>query len=637
MAITNSATGKTESGSGLPAPADASASTWTRRARLGGLGLGALCALGYVWLPANLDPAAMVAGRIRQFADANAITPDGGTLLQIILAVFRIVLKGLGPTYIRIVFWLLPALGLITWGWTGLVGAARVERLLAGARRHATLLAVGAALGAGLATHVISDRVLEGHPITLGDEFCYTFHAKLFASGRFHADPPPAAEPFRNRAFVTGERWYGIGFGGHPLALSVGVWLGSIRLVPTLCAGVSVLLTYLLVRELFDRAIGLLAAVMLALSPLFLFYHATLLPESTHLVLLLGFLWFLAKAVKGDNPWFMAGAAACIGLAVFTRPQTSFVFALPIGLWMVLRRDVTRRLKIRSALILSIGAALGVVGLLTYAHLVSGDPFGRHVSPGYHTDAVGGAAALGIADSVTFIIRCLTLAATFVKLNFVLLGWPLSLATLYLWWRWREKQRWDYLLFAAAALVFGFYWLYPVIHEQYIVEAGWILVVLGAAGLAAAYRRTNRIRPDAPDRHGLVCFVLAAYLLGAVSVWPLRVDYFTARSDHERAVWKPIRDADLHQAIVFLDGLSWERGNCVGANSPDLDDDVLLAKVESTDRIPAIARYFPERKPFRLYRDAENGRLKLEPYAPETIADRIGPDRRVGLVTKVNP
>jgi len=595
-----------------------------RRDRLCALIIGALCIPGYLLLPGGLDPAAGAAGALARFVEELPFTSWDGTILSFLATFFRNALAGFSTTYIRILIWMLPALALMTWGLAGLVSSGVIDAVLAAAARRAFILAGGAAVFAAVFTHLISARVLEHHPITQGDEFSYRFHARLFASGRLYAEPPPAGESFRNRAFVCGSRWHGIGFGGHPLALSVGELLGSIYLIPALFAGLSVLLTFLFVQEVFDRGSGLLAAALLALSPLFIFYHATLLPESTNLVLLLAFLLLLARAGKRGRALLACGAAVCLALAVFTRPQTTCVFSVPVGLWLLCRRNLSLRARIRPAAILLAGAGAGVIGLFAYAHLVSGRPFGQHLSPGYHHDEVGGAWALGIEDLCEFVGSSLHTVVTLVKMNFLLLGWPVSLAALYLWLRKPAKGPWDYLLFSCVAVIFWFYWMYPAQHEQYFVEAGQLMVVLGATGLVSAHRRAKAGPRAGRQDRAVACFVLMSYVLGAASVWPFRVAYFTERSAPERAVWQPIRAARLHNAIVFLEDLPNEFINCVGANSPDLDDDVLLAKVRNRSEIPSIARHFPDRAGYRMFRESADGPLQLARYPDHGSAAESG-------------
>jgi hypothetical protein len=513
---------------------------------------------------------------------------------------------------------------MLTWGLAGLLPARRVSAWLNTALSRRYLIVAAAAVFAALAAYLITAHVYEYSSITIGDECSYRFHARLFATGRFYAEPPPVGEPFRNRAFVcTDHRWYGIGFGGHPLALSVGYLLGCVYLVPWALAGVSVVLTFLLVRELYDPPTAVLAAVMTALSPLYLFHHASLLPETTNLALVLGFLILLTRAVKRGGAGWWIGAAIVLAAAVFVRPQTTVIICVPIGVWLLVRRKCRLRSRIRDAAITGLGGVAGVLALFTYSHLVSGEPFGAHLSPGYHQDEVGGAHALGIEDLAEFTTNSAHTVVTFLKMNFVLLGWPLSLAALYLWLRDRRKTSWDLLLFACAAAVVWFYWMYADQLEQYFVEGAQFAIILGAAGIVATWRSASPAAGKSvpAKRHAVACFVLSAYVVGAASVWPFRVEYFRGRSSPERLVWAPIEEAGLHNAIVFLHHLPHEYRNCVGSNSPELDDDVILARVRRLDEIPAIAAHFPRREVYRMFQRGLDGPLELVRWNGETESD----------------
>jgi hypothetical protein len=519
---------------------------------------------------------------------------------------------------LQMIIFLVPALLFLTWGLAPFLRAANVDRAVAGGARHSLAIALVLAAIAALMAFGFATFVIQYHPITFGDEYCYTFQAKLLESGRFYAPPPPVAEPFRNRAFVLGERWYGIGFGGHPLFLVFGLWLNAIYLTPALWAAVSVFLTYALMRALCDRGTAVLAALMVALSPLFLLYHATLLPETSSLALGLAFLFLVALGLEKNRLWLFFPAAIVLAFELVTRPQSALMFGACAAAWLLLRPGRSAGAKAQALFILAIGGLAGILGLLGYAHLVSGDPFGAHLSPGYHHDELGGIRGLGLRNSREVAAAVGNLGVSTVKLNFMLLGWPVSWIPLGLWLLHGRKSRWEFALGATAMGFVACYFFYRARQEQYFMEAGYLLILLGAIGVARAYRSAKEGPGGRRPLGLLVALVLFSYALGALSVWPNRLDYFRQRTAPERTVLGVIERTDIHRAVVFLDSLPAAYEACVGRNSPNLDDDVILAKVKGAAEIAELSRHFPGRGLFRMVSASPGRSLRLVPYEGST-------------------
>jgi len=92
--------------------------------------------------------------------------------------------------------------------------------------------------------------------------------------------------------------------------------------------------------SMFDRRIGLIAALFLATSPLFWFYGEIALPHSLDTLLVIVSVWWLYETMQGDHR-YLCPAVAIMAIAGGVRQQT-IVFLAPLLLF-ALRRVGCRR------------------------------------------------------------------------------------------------------------------------------------------------------------------------------------------------------------------------------------------------------------------------------------------------------
>lgn len=191
------------------------------------------------------------------------------------------------------------------------------------------------------ASLIISRHVFERLP-HLEDEFAYLYQAKIFAGGRVWIDrgDDPAKyfwQPFLLQVKAPdGE--YQRQFSKYPpgwsLVLMTGVWLGLPALINAFLAMLSVGLTYRLGREIFDPTTGLVAALLLAISPMALLINATLMSHTWAMSCVIGFTyayWRTTRHGRGRFRWAILGGLM-LGLLAATRPLTAVAMALPTAI-----------------------------------------------------------------------------------------------------------------------------------------------------------------------------------------------------------------------------------------------------------------------------------------------------------------
>lgn len=146
---------------------------------------------------------------------------------------------------------------------------------------------------------------------------------------------------------------------GYPCLLAAAVWLGVGgdvggdpdglmrfgRIVNVLFGTVAVAMLGMLGRRLIGDAPGLIAAALLAVDPIMLFFHGLVLTETVYVTLLVVGLFALTR-VDGRRPAFWAAVCGIVlGVATLTRSSGLFFpFVLLPFLWARVVGSVRRRM-----------------------------------------------------------------------------------------------------------------------------------------------------------------------------------------------------------------------------------------------------------------------------------------------------
>jgi 4-amino-4-deoxy-L-arabinose transferase-like glycosyltransferase len=192
---------------------------------------------------------------------------------------------------------------------------------------------------------LISRTVFERLP-HLEDEVAYLFQAQVFARGQVVMDSPTPRQAF---FYVFVVDHMGTRFSkytpGASAFLAVGVILGQVWWANSALAALCVALTYRLGALTFSRKVGLIAAALVAFSPMALLLNATLMSHTAALFCTLLFLVGYAYIERHEHlralvytrtsrawRWALVGGLA-LGALVALRPLTAVGIALPLVLW----------------------------------------------------------------------------------------------------------------------------------------------------------------------------------------------------------------------------------------------------------------------------------------------------------------
>jgi hypothetical protein len=209
------------------------------------------------------------------------------------------------------------------------------------------------------------------------DEAIYRLQAHTLAGGHlFPAAPNPP------QAFVP---WLSAVVGHHYVLKYTPVeaaWLAASHLLtgsylPALMVTVVglVVATWLLATELLgDRREALIAAALVAASPLVFVQSGLLLAYLTTLLLLVLFAWTCVKGVRGGGAGWFVAAGFTAGVAGAIRPYDAVIFALPFAIWAGIKLGWGKKALAAAGWVV-LGGIGPLLAFLAYNDAATGSPF----------------------------------------------------------------------------------------------------------------------------------------------------------------------------------------------------------------------------------------------------------------------
>ena len=403
--------------------------------------------------------------------------------------------------------------------------------------RKAEWIALFISLAGVAAAFLVAVRVFEAVP-HVEDEMAYVWQAKVLLHGQMAVPTPPEPAgmtvPFVVNTLGHRSAKYPPGW---PMLLALGIGLGVRTWVNPLLGGLAVWLTFRIGQKMINSLAGLLAALLMAVSPFFLMLSGSLDSNAWSLVLSIIFCiaWLdtfhlghdaETASVRPVPPWLtIALAGLSLGCLIITRPLTALGVAIPFfihGLLLLWRGDGSARRHV-----LTIGAIALLVGALfpAWQYVVTGNPLIDPYTLWWSFDRIGFGPGIGLAAGGHTVRLGLENARLMLaQLWKDLFGW-VNFSWLFLpyglWALRKNRVAWlIFCVFISLVICYVFYWA-PVIRygPRYYYEGIFGLALVSAAGmlwLAGLLRRS--------DWHGLrvglvgatvVCLIgynLAVYL-----------------------------------------------------------------------------------------------------------------------------
>ena len=347
-----------------------------------------------------------------------------------------------------------------------------------------------------VAAGLVTTRLYHQLPHIL-DAVSYTFQAGLFASGQLALPVPPLAEAFRGPFQVV---WQGRIFSqyppGAPAMYALGQLVNLEWLVGPLACLALLAATAWTANAVYGRVCAAAVLVLGVLSPFVLFQAGSFLSHPIAAGFLAGALAGFVAAERGRSPLWYAASGALLGAAFVTREVASVLFAVPLGVRLLLARRWSAMLYI---------TACGIPFVLIYALynlFQTGSPV---VLPRMLFD---GTDHFGFGDGVGFHMRH-TLAAGLANtdelltvLQFELFGWPplFTLGLLGLPFLIGRPRVWDVVAaggFAAFVVAYVAYFYHGIaLGPRYYFEAMPWLLLLAGRGVQTLFELTrSRVAP----------------------------------------------------------------------------------------------------------------------------------------------
>ena len=180
---------------------------------------------------------------------------------------------------------------------------------------------------------------LEPLPV-IHDEASYLLQAEIFASGRWTAPTPPIPEFFEQPHVQVVPAVASKYPPGHAFLLALGTLVGFVPLVPLLLTGITAGLLFALVSRVTNPWVALVTWPTWLFASTVLRFQPSYMSELTTAALLLAAWWSLRSWRESRRAAWLLALALCVGWGAITRPYTTLVLALPIG--VVVIADVAR-------------------------------------------------------------------------------------------------------------------------------------------------------------------------------------------------------------------------------------------------------------------------------------------------------
>lgn len=196
---------------------------------------------------------------------------------------------------------------------------------------------------------------LRASPV-VNDEASYLLQAELFASGRWTLPTPPVSESFTQPAVLLTPVLAPKMAPGHAILLLPGIWLGIPGLMPMVMVALTGFMIVVLMRRIAGASVAALALAIWLTQAAQARWRASYLTENATMAFWLVGWWALWRWRDTRQAKWLLLLAAVTGWGAITRPLTMLVFAIPVGIVVLVDAFRERRFA-QLAAALALGTA----------------------------------------------------------------------------------------------------------------------------------------------------------------------------------------------------------------------------------------------------------------------------------------
>jgi hypothetical protein len=307
-----------------------------------------------------------------------------------------------------------------------------------------------------------------------------------------------------------------------------------------------------LTSHFFGEITARITVALFSLSPLALLLGGSFMSHTTFLALFMAGGWQMVRALRGDSGrGYIAGFA--LGWAAMTRPQDFAILSLVVLLGIALASQAWSRIP-RVALQMLVGSAPVLVFLAWWNTRLYGHPwvigYGFTQSDFLFAPFQGD---YGLSPDFTASEAFRLFLATVARFDFIMLGWPSSLAFAavpFLRLRWDRR---DIVCLAGCAAVAAMYFFYDYLGIEF--EARYYHTLLPFALVLTARGLQIAARSCETGASLIVVLAVLFFLHGAWCGWRgyILPTYAHAYEQATPAIDRLAREAGLRNALVLID------------------------------------------------------------------------------------
>ncbi|MCE1246421.1 MAG: glycosyltransferase family 39 protein [Firmicutes bacterium] len=458
------------------------------------------------------------------------------------------------------------------------------------------------------------------------DEFAYYFQTNLLMSGKLYADSPQPMDAFHTMCIINNGKWFAKYTIGWPLLMVPGMLFHIPWLINPILGALAIAAAFLAGREIYDEGTGILAALILLFTPMFVLNSLSLFPHTSHILFLMIFTALFFRTIKKSGTSihaFFAGTA--LGMMLLIRPAESVFVAFSFfiyGLLQFFDKNQDKKQLFSKYLVMICGFAIPA-GFLLYANKAqTGSPTTLAFSM-YDTEEKWGFGNYGHNSGRGF----WNFLTNSTRLFIWLVVFTIELAIISLF----EKRKENFFLFSIIILVTGFYYFYYSLGNveygpRYFFIFMGLLIFMAVRGLFLAdnwFKNRFKALQNAPL---IETGILLTIIFMVVSVFPpvFREAISYTHSNALNALRQIInRDTSPDKKLlVFLRSDPDRSAFEFTHNLPGFRDRIVYAIFLDPETNEKVRAKFSDRECYIMDFDFTNSKFFVRPYYDKPFEQR---------------